>query len=309
MNGKLKAYFQLMGLTIEGNNAHGNFKGYEVSANVAILDTVSPVKIHVNLYASEENKIKIINELKHLNYKYFFVEADIYGVLLGFNDPLTVGRLLKRMPEMMDEIFAVFTKYEAKGVGYCPICGEELKEESKKYRIEWSLITMDKDCVTGINAAIEEDNKNFNEIPNNYLKGTIGALIGAVVGVIAFVVLFFIGFISAITSLVSIVLGVYLYKKFGGKPNAVMIVIVSVLSIVSMLLGVWGIYIFAAEMLAGDYGFASTGIQAFNDMMTVAEFKQEFSSNLSMTIIFTIVGVVFEIVQLAKSIKRQGAIK
>ena len=309
MNKKLKEYFEQLGLTIEGNNAHGEIYGYEVSANVAMLDNVSPVKMHVNLYATEVAKLKIVNEIKALKFKYFFIAADLYGISLGFNDPLTVGKLLNRMPAMLDSIFEIFKNNEAKGVGYCPICGNELSAESKKYRLDWALISMDSECVKGINDIIEESNKDFDEQPNNYIHGTIGALIGALVGVISYIVLFFMGFISALSSFISILLGSFLYKKFKGKPNAVMIVIVTVVSILSMILIAVGIYIFAAQMLAYEYYFSSTGIQAFKDMMTVPEFKSEFTSNLVMTILFTLLGVAFESVKMFKSIKRQGKIQ
>ena len=309
MNKKLKNYFEQLGFNVQGNNAYGSLNNCEVSVNVVMLDHVAPVKLHVNLYASDENKGKILRELQSLRLKYFIASADAYGIILGFNDPWTVGGLIKRIPEMLDKIFVIFTKYEAKGIGYCPLCGEELKEGAKQYNISGALITMDPECVNKVNEVIEAVNKDFKEAPNNYLKGTIGAVIGALVGAIAFIVLFFIGFISAITSLIAIVLGTYLYKKFGGKPNAIMVVIVSVVSIAAMLLSVWGIYVFAAETLALEYGFASTGLQAFNDMMTIPEFSKEFTSNLLMTVVFTAVGVIFEIVQLSKSVKRQGTIK
>ncbi len=308
MNKKLKTYFEGLGFSIQGNDAYGNLKGYEVSANVAMLDTVAPVKLHVNLYANIEVKAQMINAIKALNFKYFVVDADIYGIVLGFNDPLTVGKLLNRMPEMLDKIFEVFAKYEAKGIGYCPICGELLKEESKQYKIEWCLITMDIDCVKNVNNVIENENKSFDETPNNYLKGALGAAIGAFVGAVAFIILFFIGYITSLTAFIAILLGAYLYKKFEGKQNYMMIVIVSVISIVAMLLAVFVIYFLFSQSLAPEYGFSSTGIKAFTDMMTIRDFSSEFTSNLGMTFFFTIIGVAYEIYALSKSIKRQGKI-
>lgn len=309
MNKKLKTYFEELGLNVQGNNAYGNYQGYEISADVAILDSVAPVKMHVNLFASAEVKAQMIREILSFRFKNFVIDQDIYGIALGFNDPWTVGKLLKRMPEMINKIFEVFNKYEAKGIEYCPICGELLSEESKKYKIEWVQITMDNNCVNDINNAIEIDNKNFDEEPNNYLKGALGACIGALVGFAAFIIIFFLGYISSLTSFIAILLGAYLYKKFKGKQNYMMIIIVSTISIVSMLLAVFSIYLLAAQSLALELGFSSTGIQAFKDMMTVTEFNKEFTSNLWMTVFYTILGVAFEIFNLSKSIKRQGKIK
>jgi hypothetical protein len=309
MNKKIKTYFEQLGLKIEGNNAYGDLYGYEVSANVAMLDQVSPVRIHVSFHASDEAKRLITNDLRDLKFKYFTYATDMYGITLGFNDPLTVGKLLKRMPDMLNKIFEVFNKYEVKGLGFCPVCGEQLPEDAKKYRIEWSLISIDNNCISNLNQVIEAENQDFKEAPNNYLKGTFGALLGALVGAVAFIILFLIGYVSAITSLIAILLGTYLYKKLGGKPNAVMVVIVSITSISSMLLTLWGLYILIAQALVFDYNFTSTGMQAFNDMMTIPEFKSEFTTNLAMTFMFTMLGVVYQIIQLSKSVKRQSAIK
>ena len=44
-------------------------------------------------------------------------------------------------------------------------------------------IAMDAECVKQINNEIVADNEAFKEVPNNYLKGTCGALLGALVGV------------------------------------------------------------------------------------------------------------------------------
>ena len=105
MNKKIKTYFESLGLSIQGNNAYGTIRGYEVSANVAMLDTVSPIKIHVNFYMPIQVKVQMASEIRALAYKHFVIDLDMYGVSLGFNDPLTVGKLLNRMPDMMNNIF------------------------------------------------------------------------------------------------------------------------------------------------------------------------------------------------------------
>lgn len=308
MNNKLKTYFESIGLSVNGNNAYGTYKGYEVSADVKMLEQVSPVKLHVSFYALPEVKGAIANDLRDLKLKYFTYAADNFGIVLGFNDPLTVGKLINRMPEMLDKIFAVFAKHEVKGVGYCPLCGEEMIEDSKKYNIGWAKISLDTKCVSNLNQVIEAENEEFDKASNNYIPGTIGALLGALVGVIAYVVLFYIGYVTALTSFIAILLGTFLYKKLGGKPNKVMVVIVSITSIASMLFAVTFIYFLAAQALVGEYGFHSTGIQAFLDMLTVSDFSTEFGSNAFMTLLFTMLGVVYEISKISKSVKRQGKI-
>ena len=302
MNKKLITYFEQLGFFVEGNNAYGKLNGYEVSVNVAIMDPVSPVKFHVNLYAPDETKLTIANAIKNQGFKNLVIGADAYGIILGFNIPLTIGKLLNTMPEMLDKIFAIFKICEAKGEGYCPICGEPLKENVKKHRIGWSMVTLDEECVSNLNIAIETQKNDFKKVPNNFGRGICGALLGALVGVVAFIIIFFLGYVTSLTSFIAILLGSFLYKSFGGKPNVAMIVIVSVISVASMALALYGIYILDATLLAPHFNFTSKGIQAFNDMMTIKEFSQEFTTNLVMTLIYNLIGAAYEIYRLLKSI-------
>ena len=47
---------------------------------------------------------------------------------------------------------------------------------------------------------------------------------------------------------------------------------------------------------------------AFKDMMSVAEFKGEFTSNLIMTVVFTLIGVGSYIFNLIRQTKRKSTI-
>mgnify|MGYP003316306082 CR=1 FL=1 len=67
---------------------------------------------------------------------------------------------------------------------------------------------------------------------------------------------------------------------------------------------VFYIYLGVAIIIAPEYSFMSTGMQAFKDMMTVSEFSTEFTSNLLMTILFTALGAGFEIYNLSKAVQR-----
>ena len=78
----------------------------------------------------------------------------------------------------------------------------------------------------------------------------------------------------------------------------------ALISVASLLLTVFVLYMNAATILAPEYGFSTTGMDAFSDMMTVSEFSTEFTSNLLMTILFTALGAGFEIYNLSKKVQR-----
>ncbi len=309
MNKKFEIFFKDLGMEITGNGAYGVYENYEFNAITQVFNNQTPLTIHLSFYANDEIKRSIVNELRDLKLKYFKYSTDTFGLSLGLND-LTVGRLVKRLPDVLKQVLNILNKYEVLTAEYCPVCGKKLDEAtSKKYNIEGIFITLDEKCVEDLNAVIQAENKEFKDAPNNYLLGFIGAVVGAIVGVISFIILYFIGYISALSSLISIALGTFLYKKLGGKQDKIMIIIVTLVSIISMLLTVFIIYFLVANVLAPNYGYTSTGFNAFKDMMKVKEFANEFTINFVMTLVFTLLGVVGQVFYLTRSIRRQPEIK
>lgn len=145
-------------------------------------------------------------------------------------------------------------------------------------------------------------------MPNNYAKGFLGALLGALVGVTIFVILFFLGFISALSAFVAVLLGAYLYKKLGGKPNKAMVAIVSLTSLVSLVLALFLLYVLAAGGLAIEEELTLKGIDTFRYYMeNNPDFSREFTYNLILTVVFSLIGCGYEIYALTRSIRRKKA--
>lgn len=308
MHKKIKEYFESKGLKITKETGYGIINGFETNLIVRMTDNVSPVFVHINTFIPEINRKEVLTAIHNMGVKQLKASITPYGLSLGLNS-ITVGKLMNKMDDILNAIFAILTDYQALNHEYCPVCGNKLPENAKAYSVEGLMITMDEECVNHINATIKMENDNFNQAPNNRLRGMLGALVGAIVGAVIFYILYTIGFVSAITSFVSIVLGVVLYKKFGGKPDKIMILIVTLVTFVVLILTLLFIYVSASNVLVTEYGFTSTGIQAFKDMMTVKEFKASFTSDLVMTIIFTAIGAGYEVYSLTKKVKRMDQIK
>lgn len=164
-------------------------------------------------------------------------------------------------------------------------------------------------CVANINAVIEAENKDFANAPNNYLRGFLGALIGGVVGAVIAIVLNLVGFISSIAAVVSVVLGCFLYQKFHGKPNKMMLVIVSITTVVCMVLSVFAIYVVVAGVAAIQEGVNISAMEAFTICMQAPEFARMFYLDLALILVFSAIGIGVQIAAAAKSIKRKGTIK
>ena len=312
MNKKLITYFSKYDLEFSKNYAYGKIKGYEVNIFYQALDNVSPVKMFISFYASENDKIQIGNEIANEKIKFLQYQLNGFGLLLGLND-YTVNGLVKKLDDILDKVFSIITNNNAKGVGYCPMCGEELDEASKVYRVNDCKFRLHLDCGKELSEAFDEEYEEYKELPNNYGKGFLGALIGAAVGVGSYIIIFFLGFVSSISSFISVLLGSFLYKKFGGKPNFMMIVMTTVLTIASLLLTVYLIYCLAAlgycyELNIVDVTNMSI-FEAFKYAMEEVEFSKEFTSNMSMTLLFTLLGAGYETYSLYKGMYKKQQIK
>ncbi len=315
MNKKLTAFFTERGLTVTGNKAYGKMNGFETNVRLDNFNNVSPLQIHISFYATDEQKRAMADELRRAAYKFFNFQFTAYGLMLGLNG-MTCSSLCKRLPEMTDNILSVISQNGGLN-GVCPVCGKEIEEgKSRSCTVDGATITMDEECIGNINAVIEAENREFEQAPNNYLFGFFGALIGGIAGGLVSALLYWIGFVASASAIIAVVLGAFLYQKFHGKPNKMMIVIVSVTSLVCMALSVFFVYLAAAGIAVNEVGADMSAMEAFVKLMQSTEvledmnrtFAEIFYTDLALVLLFSAVGIGLEIFVLAKKIKRKKTI-
>ncbi len=308
MNKKIAALCEQNNLQVIGNDAYGINKGYETNLFYNQFDR-TPIRVSIAFYATEEQRQEIVNKISSFQLG-IILTPSMYGISFGLNG-LTLNGALKKLQEALDKIIEILNSSEVKGYGYCPLCGNEINEENKKTcTIAFGKITLEEACFNNINEMIKKSNEEFDKMPNNYLKGFAGVLLGALAGMVSCVIFFFLGFISAFSGFISIILGTFLYKKFGGKPNKMMIIMSCLVTIVAMALTVFVLYYLAATGIAYEQGLSLKGMEAFNYCMNETEgFKGEFTSNLIMILVFTLISCGYEVYALLRSIKRVNEIK
>lgn len=283
----------------DGNNYRGKFNGFEVS----VTNDWERIYVHVYAYATDEQRSNIKVKMNLLNYKYCSWSVNEFGAVLTI-----MGGMVKHQIDCLfawlNDATSIIKENGGLGAGYCPICGGELTDSNTTTMSHDGFIfSLHDECLTTVNNKLEEERREFIAAPNNYGKGFCGALLGAIVGAILALVIYFTGFISSISSFVALYVGILLYKKFGGKPNKMMYVIVSVTALGFMILTILLIYAVAAYV-----GFLSNGIdisitEAFAYVMKDQEVATDFWMDMCFTIMFTILGLAAAIAQEARKNK------
>ena len=194
----------------------------------------------------------------------------------------------------------------------CPQTGIEFDDYARlvdisQYQIK---VKLSLDGIKSINENIDKSNENYNNQPNNYLRGFCGLLIGGIVGAVVAFILDLLGVISTVSPAIAIILGVYLYKKFGGKPNVVMILMSIFVTIVCIFLPSFIGYISLANELCSKGETILSGFEAFSYCLsTNSEFSRMFKAELLYNIVFTLLAVVWCAIPLFKSLKRPTNLK
>ena len=307
MNKKLAAALSAQGLDVTGNKAYGSVRGYEVNAYYDTWSTSFPFTLHFSFYSTDEQKRNIESALRNAAIIRCQTSFTPYGLRLSLAD-FTIGKLVKRLPDVIALAVNIISDNCALDSEHCPVCGNAFSE-SRVCQVNGMSVRIDNDCTEKINALIEAENKEFKEAPNNYLLGFCGALLGGLAGAAVAIALYYVGFYASISAVISVMLGTFLYRKFRGKPNKMMIVIVAVTTVVCMALSVFLIYLVASGIAAAEQGLSLPAIEAFKIVMADEEGARLFYTDLGMVLLFSAIGIGCQIAYLVKSIQRQNSIK
>ena len=214
----------------------------------------------------------------------------------------------KKIQEVLPVILEALAELQAPKSNICPQSGETLYEEDSQVvtlDVTKAKIRLSNKAVEVVNSMIQKNNEDFADAPNNYLKGFLGVLIGAIAGALLAVLLSLVGFVTVFASLLSIFLGTFLYRKFGGKPDATMIVMSFLTTIVVLFLAIVLLYSAVAANAVREAGgnlglFQSLAYCVDNSR----EFKTSFFLDVFLNVVFVLVGEGVSIALLVRMIRR-----
>lgn len=272
---------------VKNNVVYGNYNGYEVT----ILEAGGGgVAVYLNFYGNQELKTYVASLFFTTgNRQMVQVSPSPYG-MEAFVSGMTFNSIIKKIKEKLDVVTAYLKENNALGVGYCMSTGVA-SDNLKTINYNGVYVTVDQVIVERLEGIAKEEEKQFDEKPNNYLKGTLGAILGALVGAATMVALYFMGFFSALSAVVAVYLGNLFYVKFGGKPNNIKNLIVGGISLVIMILACFLLYIIVVDSTIT----AGTSQSALEYIMSNPDWKKAFTSDMIMNALFTVIGVVSQV--------------
>ena len=282
-----KKIYETFGLVEKEKNVfYGVYRGYELT-----LAVNQQFFVHLNFFADGNVKAQAVRVFHTTsNQTMTNVGVSVYGLAATVSG-MTTNSIMKKITEKLDATIAYLNANEAKGVGYCPCCGEEC-DLLKTIRVNDVYVSLDDKCYNEVAKVAAVEEQHYNAQPNNYLKGFLGALLGAGIGAAAWVALYYMGFLSALTAVLAVFLGNYFYVKFGGKANNVKNIIVAGVSLVVLVLACVGIYyVEVGSVIAAN----NLNMTPFELIFSDEELTGYFVYDMAMNVIFTIIGVVAQV--------------
>ena len=303
MNKHIMNVLSKYNFTYEKNYGYGYIDGFEVNVLDIVGDTGPMFLFSTFLNQTQKNEFVLrVNNLKirMVNANYFE-----YGVMVKIG-AMTGKSFEPKFEETMPKVINILNELGAPKADICPQSGVSLETvENRVVNINGFKIKLASSAIESINSSITKENEEHELAPNNYLKGLFGIVIGGIAGVVLTIILWYLGFVTTFAPLLSIFLGIFLYKKFGGKKNWVMIAMSFIITLGFILCAFVFVYALTAQIAAAESGYTYTLFGALKYALNNSEeFSRIFYTDLALNGFFVLLAEGFSIYKLIQEIKR-----
>ena len=293
MNKYLKEFADKYSLKANGNNVvYGVFNGYQV---VVSLSNVNPADCFVRIYSNfREVKGDVESFLVVRKKDYKLRVYNFSNSTLTF-DHTTLG--VKGWVEKAEKILLEVTDYlkqiNAKGVEYCPGCGEKM-DIPTPVKIHDNPLLLCSSCAKKIQGEQEKAEDAYQAAPGNYGKGLLGAIVGALIGGIVWIaVAYVLGLVSAFIAVLITYLAAVGYDKMKGKQSQKKLVITTIVSLLVVVLSMYLSYVVMVNASLKAEGIEANPFDALLLLLsTDTEVLSGFVSDMFMSLVFGILGTV-----------------
>ncbi len=289
MNKILKAYQEEKNLQEwNGKYVYGTIDDYPVSIMLDnFSNPASSVAIFGHFTPEQKLDLQVTMEKKKKDWKIVLYEVHDHAVIFSVR-AVTLKSAMENIRKVLDELLLHFKELQIEDAVHCPICGNEM--ENRCLTLVYNHpVFMDQTCIEQIHKEMEEEEKKFQGLPNNYGKGVLGAFAGGIIGAILWVLIgAFAGFISAwIAAAIALLAGVG-YDKMGGKKTTMKIVICSLVTLFYVVIATFVMYLVVLRMEFPQYDAFSLLME---NLTKNAEFTGLVIRDLIVGLIFGGIGV------------------
>ena len=313
MNKKLITFLTENNFTIEAESAYTYINDYQVSIsqertqNALYGGMATTIQIFSHLEAEQIPMLQayLKEHKKELNVSKFEVTG--VGVFLAvLNHFDTLMNTIRQLTEQL-------MTQNAKNKDYCPVTGDALDEATKrKLYYNNFVIFLNEASVELLNQEIERAEQEFQNAPNNYLKGTLGAIAGGALGAVVWVVIgAFTGFMSGwIAFLIAFLAGLG-YDKMKGKATNMKFIIAAIVTLCYVVLSMLIIYIVVVKAAMSQYGLEGNPISVLFELIDIDEdVRSGFITDMVLALLFGAFGLFFSYFQMKKTLhKKQEKLK
>lgn len=289
MNKVFKELVASYGFTENGNVASGFHRGYQVAL---IYDSVQPCSMFIFTHMDAENTECLQTylkenrkDLKLVNWQ--FSEAGCHCIIRS----VTAKSCVSNIQHAMEEILNFLTEKGFSNAESCPLCGNPLTDPVPM-DFGGVSVRVDSACMAAEEKKSEEEELAYQAAPNNYLRGTVGALIGGAIGAVAWVLIGLLGFVSGWVAVLISYLAGKGYDKAKGKPNAMKIVISSVITLVLIVVSMFVLYTITVSVAMAQENLEGNPLVVLFQLIDIdEEFKQLFISDFVSGLVFGVIGL------------------
>ena len=282
MGNTTKHYKSLLNLKeMKRNVLYGAYKDFEITLYIK-----SHAIAYISFYASDEFKLKLIDELKDIKDNgYIRYKSDNLGMeisTVGVTPSRAMKLLMPKIEKLLTRLHELMVKSNCIASGGYNLDGtEKIKIVNKRY------ITLNNKGIDLLVYKKEERARNINSFPPHYILGAIGIFLATVVSLLIWYTLDILNLFSPVACAFSVILGDLLYIKMGGRDNKYKLILLITIPLIITILTTFGAYLANATILANNDGLNVSGIEY---LMTNYSLKALFISRMVLNPIFILVG-------------------
>ncbi len=303
MNKYLNNFVVQNNWTNEGKFWYGDIYGYQAFIK---YDSLAMPALSCGICANFKNHVEDIHnylkenkkQLKIIKWEVKDNYVEIYVMMMTWKIAMTnIETVLKNLSEHL-------TTLQINNALYCPVC-DSLFQDKALVHIDNIPMFVDAECQKTIEIKNEEEKKEWEAVPNNYLKGTLGAILGALVGCICWIAIGAgVGFISGWIAFLIAYLAGFGYDKMKGKANATKLGIVIAITLVSSVLSTFIVYIILTYKAMSDLNLYGSPFQMLFQLIEINDdVRFNFILDLVLSLGFGIFGSFIAYAQMKKKIK------